>query len=145
LARSIEVHGEEISQSTIRHIRQDAEVPGIAKLSDRQLHEWASGILTGLQSWLIEGADQNVVGQFQNLGRLRFEKSIPLHESIRCLHAFKRQILDFTRNRGFAQSAIEVYAQEELEHRVGLFFDWLVYYVVRGYEDARAHAARSAA
>jgi hypothetical protein len=37
-----------------------------------------------------------------------------------------------------------VYAQEELEQRVGQFFDALVYHVVRGYENASGRAYRVA-
>jgi hypothetical protein len=36
---------------------------------------------------------------------------------------------------------IELYAEEELEHRVGRFFDFMLYHVVRGYEAAMRRAA----
>jgi hypothetical protein len=36
---------------------------------------------------------------------------------------------------------VEVHAEEGLEHRLDRFFDWLVYHLVRGYEEALRKAA----
>jgi hypothetical protein len=82
--------------------------------------------------------------EYRDRGRLRFETSVNLYEVVRCLHILKLKILEFVRNRGFAQSSIEIYAQEEIEHYVGLFFDWALYNIVRGYEEAQHTAARLA-
>jgi hypothetical protein len=38
-------------------------------------------------------------------------------------------------------SYVDLYAEEELEHRVGRFFDDLVVHLVRGYEAAWQHGA----
>jgi hypothetical protein len=40
---------------------------------------------------------------------------------------------------------MQLYAEEELEHRVGRFFDILVYHLVKGYESALRTSARVAA
>ena len=56
------------------------------------------------------------------------------------MHLIKDKMLDFIRSRGFAANALEIYAEEELEHRVGKFFDNLTYHMVHGYESALKHA-----
>ena len=145
LARSIEEHREEIATDTIRHIRQDKEVPHMVKISDQDLRDWVGGILSILPTWPGEAWDAKASERFQNLGKRRFEFAIPLHEAVRCLLIMKQQVFDYARSRGFAQNAMEIYAQEELEHHMGRLFDRLVYHVVRGYEEAREVAARSAA
>ena len=66
---------------------------------------------------------------------------MPLHETVRSVQILKDQMLDFVREQGVAQSSVELYAEEELEHRAGLFFDDLIYHLVRGYEGALRKAA----
>jgi len=140
LVRSIEAHWEEIALTTARRIRQDADVSHMASLTDPELRDWVHNILTLLPSWPSAKLNETITEKFQESGRRRFENSIPLPEAVRCLQILKHVVFDFTRSRGFAQNAIEVYEQEELEHGFGLLFDRLEYAVVRGYEEARSLA-----
>ena len=141
LLQSINDHWEEIARGVIRRIRNERDAPNMQKLSDREFESWAHGILEALLSKALAGADESGAVEYQALGRLRFETSVNLYEVVRCLHLLKLTIIEFARNRGFAQNAIELYAQEEFEHYVGFFFDWVLYNVVRGYEKAQQHAA----
>jgi len=34
------------------------------------------------------------------------------------------------------QTSVDVYAEEELQHQLGRFFDLMMYYLARGYEHA---------
>lgn len=140
LMQSIEDHWEEIAAGTIRRI-QEEDVPRMQKLPESELQRWAHGILKALRSWPPAGEDENLENQYKGLGRLRFEKSVPMYEVIRCLHILKLNIIEFARDHEFGQTPLAIYAHEEMEHRIGLFFDWLLYNIVRGYEEARRQAA----
>ncbi|HXI39320.1 MAG TPA: hypothetical protein VNH19_13080 [Candidatus Limnocylindrales bacterium] len=142
LIQSIEDHWEEIAAEAIRRIRKEEDVPHIQKLSDVELQRWARDILNALQRKALGNDDETLAREYQGLGRLRFETSVNLYEVVRCLHILKIKIIEFVRNRGFAQNSMEIYAQEELEHCIGLFFDWVLYNIVRGYEDAQQCSAR---
>lgn len=142
LIQSIENHWEEIAAAAIRRIRKEEHVPHIQKLSDVELQNWAHDILNALQWKALGNDDKTLTSEYQELGRLRFETSVNLYEVVRCLHILKIKIIEFVRNRGFAQNSMEVYAQEELEHCIGLFFDWALYNIVRGYEEAQQRAAQ---
>ena len=111
------------------------------KLSDPDLLNWAREILVALKSWTLAGEDERLAIQYNELGRVRFENSVPLYEVVRCLHILKLRVTGFVRDHAFAQNALELYAQEELGHNIGLFFDWLLYTIARGYEEARQRAA----
>jgi hypothetical protein len=60
-------------------------------------------------------------------------------------------MMDFVQEQGLRNDSVEfyvelysyvdLYAEEELEHRVGRFFDDLVVHLVRGYEAAWQHGA----
>ncbi len=46
------------------------------------------------------------------------------------------ELRERARDHGLCQTTVELYAEEELLYAVNLFFDRLVYHVVRGYERA---------
>ena len=52
------------------------------------------------------------------------------------LHILKDEIVSFIHERGLPMTAVQLYAEEELEQRIGRFLDECVYRVVRGYERA---------
>ena len=140
LIHLIETHREDIATGAILRIRDDKDVPHMQKLSDLELVHWARGILVALTSWVLAGDDKRLLIPYNELGRVRFENSVPLYEVVRCLHILKCRVSGLIRDQAFAQNALELYAQEELEHHVGLFFDRLLYTIARGYEEARQRA-----
>ena len=79
------------------------------------------------------------------MGRLRFEQSVPLHEAVHTLCLTKGTVIDFIEEQGIPRDSIGLYAEEELEHRLGKFFDQLIIHLVLGYEGAWRRAVRAAA
>ena len=63
------------------------------KLSDPDLLNWARGILVALKSWTLAGEDERLAIQYNELGRVRFENSVPLYEVVRCLHILKFRVI----------------------------------------------------
>jgi hypothetical protein len=141
----IEHHWEGIASTTIRKLRQDRAFDHIAGLPDSELLEWGEGILRNLSRWTLEGREAEVAERYECLGRLRFQEEVPLHEAVRGLQVLKDVMLEYVRNQGIGHTTVEIYAEEELEHRVGKFFDCLVYHLVLGYENALRKAAHMAA
>jgi hypothetical protein len=141
LIEQIESHWEPITARVLCDIRCERELEHIARLPESELAEWGRSILKNFGHWL-EGQDDDLGRRYETLGKLRYEEGVPLHEAVHGLHLLKQRILDFVRAQGFAQTTVEIYAEEELEYRVGRFFDWLVWHLVRGYEAALRSAAR---
>ena len=81
--------------------------------------------------------------RYRALGSARFEESIPLHEAVLRLLLLKDSIIEFVYEQGLPMTALDLYTQEELEHRISRFFDIAVYNIVCGYEEALHEAARS--
>ncbi len=95
-----------------------------------------------LGHWLSVSKQEELARRFERIGVLRFEESIPLAEVVLCYVIVKDRILEFVRGQGIGQTTVEVYAEEELEHSVGRFFDSMIYHIVCGYEAALSEAAR---
>lgn len=134
LIAMIEDHWESISARVLHQVRNDPELLHVRKLPESDLHDWGREIVTHLGHWLIT-SEREVARRFEQIGRTRYQQLVPLHECVHGLHIVKNAILSFVRDQGLGQTTVEVYAEEELEHHVGLFFDCLIHYLVRGYEE----------
>ena len=140
LITMIENHWEQITTEVIDNIRTDPVLRVISGLPFHELEVWGRTLVKNMGDWL-SGSSAEIGIEYETIGRKRFAAGIPLSESVHALHLLKDKMLDFVRNRGFAGSTIEIYAEEELEHRVGKFFDNLTYHLVHGYENAMKHSA----
>ena len=144
LIQLIEAHQEQIAANVIQEIRKHPDLAGMRKLSDVELRERGQQILEHLGHWL-SGHEQEIEQRYEILGKARFEESVPLHESVRALAIIKDKMIDFVHDQGLAKTSVDLYAEEELERRVGRFFDTLTIHMVRGYETAWRRAAHAVA
>ena len=145
LIHLVEAHQEQIAANVIREIRHHPDLPHFHKLPDAELRERGQQILENLGHWLSASHEAEIEQRYEALGKLRFEESIPLHESVRALAIIKDKMIDFVHEQGLTKTSVELYAEEELERRVGHFFDTLTIHMVRGYETAWRRAAHATA
>lgn len=145
LIQLIEDHWDPITTRTLREIRHDARLRHVGGLPEGELRERARDILEHLGHWLGVSKEDELAGRFERVGAVRFQEGIPLAEVVLSYLIIKDRMLEFVRGQGIAQNTLELYAEEELEHCVGRFFDSLMYHMVRGYEQALSHAAMAAA
>lgn len=143
LIHQIEAHQEQIATNVIREIRHHPDMPHFHKLPDAELRERGQLILEHLDHWLSAGHEAEIEQRYEALGRTRYDENIPLHESVRALAITKNKMIDYVREQGLSKTALDLYAEEELERRVGRFFDTLTIHLVRGYETAWRKAAHA--
>ena len=141
LVHLIETHGEEILDRVILQIRREPEMTHMRTLLDSQLREYGQDLLHNLGHWLQTPNEDDVARRYERLGRARFEEDVPLHESVHALCLVREKVLDFVEEHIASKNAVELYAEEELDRRLGRFFDLLTVYLVRGYERAWRRAA----
>lgn len=141
LVHVIEVNSDRILGSVVHEIRQIPELIHLRSLPDQELRDWGQHILENLGHWMAAGSEAEVIRNYEKLGRIRFEESIPLHEAVQALLLLKEKMIDFVQDQAIAKTSVQLYAEEELEHRVGRFFDVVVCSLVRGYENAMRRAA----
>jgi hypothetical protein len=144
LVHLIEEHWEEIASSAVAEMRLHADLAVLAKRPEAELKQWCREILSNFGYWLSATKAEELKRRYEILGRVRFEESIPLHEAVLRFFILKEKIIDFVHQQGFAPTSMHLYAEEELEHLTGRFFDAMVYNVVRGYENAMRVAQRVA-
>ncbi len=137
----IETHGDQILTRVVDQIRREPEMTHIKQLLDSELRMWGQDLLENLGHWLTAGSQEDLAHRYERLGKLRFEQDIPLHESVRGVCLIRQKTLDFVEEHVASNSSVELYAEEELERRLGRFFDLLITHLVRGYERALRRAA----
>ena len=138
----IESHEEEIAASITRSIRRHPELGHLGGLPEAELGERAREILKNLGYWLAHGKEEELAHEYEGIGRARFEESVPLRESVRGLCLIKDKMIDFVDEQGFDNDCLTLYAEEQLERRVGRFFDLLVIHMASGYETAWRRGVR---
>jgi hypothetical protein len=144
LIHLIETHHKEITERVLREMGRRQDLPHIRRLPEAELRERGRTIIEHLGEWLV-GNEEEMGKRQQAVGRLRFEQSVPLSESVHVLCLVKSTVIDFIEEQGIPLDTIGLYAEEELEHRLSKFFDQLIIHLVRGYEGAWRRALRAAA
>jgi hypothetical protein len=136
LVHLIETHWDRIIARVVEAIRREPELPHLRTLLDSELRQWGDDLLRNLGHWLTVGSPDDLARRYERLGRLRFEQEIPLHESVRGLCLLRQKTMEYVEEHIASNSSVELFAEEELERRLGHFFDLLLVHLVRGYEAA---------
>jgi hypothetical protein len=144
LIHLIEAHSEQIIGRVLHDIRHDPELSRMRSLPEAELREWGQNILEKLGHWLALGHEEELARHYEKLGQVRFEEGVPLAEAARALCLLKDKTVDFVKEQVVAQNIVELYAEEELERRMGHFFDVLAVHLIRGYEEAWRRVAQEA-
>ena len=134
LIHVIETHQQEITDRLIRDMNRHPELNHLRQLPEAELRERSKNLLENLGYWLAEGNEEEIGRKYEGIGKARFDEDVPLNESVHALFLIKEKMIDYIGEQGFPPDTLELYAEEELERRVGRFFDLLVLRMIRGYE-----------
>ncbi|MFZ5925974.1 MAG: RsbRD N-terminal domain-containing protein [Acidobacteriota bacterium] len=141
LVHQIEDHWEAITARFLRRLRLQQSLPHISWMPESEITENCRKLLRNLGHWLVSSSEGEIAAFYEKVGRDRYAQGIPLSESIRAVQLLKEAALDYIRDEAFVQTSVDLYAEEELELQLGRFFDLLIFYLVRGYEQACGMAA----
>jgi hypothetical protein len=141
LVHLIETHWDGITRRVLDQIHREPEMSHTRAIVESELRDRAEILLQNLGHWLSAGEDERLATAYEQLGRLRQEEGVPLHEAIRALCIVREKMLDFVEEHIDSKTSLELYAEEELERRLSRFFDLLVIHMAKGYERAMRRAA----
>lgn len=143
LVHLIEMNGDQIIDRVAAQLRREPEITHSKSIQDQELYGLGQDLLHHLGDWLSAGDAHGLSQRYERFGRHCFEQGIPLHEAFRGMSLLREKMLDLAQEQMISNSSIELYAEEELERRLGRFFDRLAFYLVKGFEEAaRKPAAR---
>ena len=139
LVQAIEDHADKITDRVVREHRLDRRLTHLVHLPESEIRHRCEEILRRLGHWLAESSEEEIARHFEAIGRMRAREEVPLEEVVHGLQVLKARMFDYIRDQGMV-TTMELYAEEELEHQAGVFFDDAVYHLVRGYQHVREEA-----
>jgi len=144
LVHLIETHGQAIVNRVAEQISHEPDMIHVRAVLGSELAEWREEFLRNFGHWLAAGNEETVAHRYQHIGQQRCEQHVPLHECVHGLCLLRAKMLDFVEEQVLTKNSMELYAEEELDRRVGRFFDLLMINLVRGYERALRLSAAAA-
>jgi hypothetical protein len=141
LVHLIESNGEQIIDRVAAQIRRQPEMTHAKSVQDYELRGLGQDLLSHLGDWLSSGNDNDLARRYERLGTQCFQQGIPLHEALRGMSLLREKMIDLAQEHMISNSSIELYAEEELERRLGWFFDLLAIHMAKGFEQAVRHTA----
>src|SRR5215831_1804015 len=121
----IESHGGEILNRVIEEIRRMPEMAQIRTLLEPEIREWREDLLENLGHWLRAANERDLAHRYEENGKRRCDEGLPLHECVHALCLVREKMLDYVEDHIPDKDTMELYAEEELERRLGRFFDLL--------------------
>lgn len=137
LVKLIEDNADELSQRLVHDLLSREETKGYRTISEDLVRDRVRDVYSKLGSWLEteKHASGEIRKVYTELGKKRFREGIPLHEVILAFMLIKRHLWLYVQEKQFFDSAYELYQALELNNRVVLFFDRVIYFVTMGYEE----------
>jgi len=145
LVHLIESHWEDVVSRVITEIHRDPQLTHFRSAVEADMRESGRILLQDLGHWLGAGNKDEIAQHYEHLGSLRFQDGMPLHEAVRVVALVRERVLDFVEEQLDAKTALALYEEEELDRRLGRFFDLLTIHMVKGYEEAMRREFRAPA
>lgn len=134
LVKIIEEHADELTRGTVKKLQSSPRTRSYSRLPHDELYYRVHEVYQNLDRWLWDKTDHVIQAWYNQLGKKRFDEEIPLGEVLWGLVLTKYHLLDYLRASAPADSAMELYRQQEFDRLIGQFFDRAVCYAAEGYE-----------
>ncbi|MBI2819480.1 MAG: hypothetical protein HYX73_05830 [Acidobacteria bacterium] len=141
LIQMIQDHADELMSGLIGKLKTHPRTPAYRRFSDTEIHERLYTVYKELGAWMVGKPEDEIRQHYEGLGLRRYRESTPLYEVTYAAILTKNHLLEYIRTRGLAGTALEIYAEQELSHKINQFFDNAIYYTTKGYEKAAGSEA----
>ena len=151
LVELIEMHSSRLTKDVAEDLATNPRTPGFRTVPREELEQRVFQIVHHLGNWIGEARSATVEAEFGEWGRRRFDQGIPISEIVYAIIVLKQHLRRYIRDNGLVDAAfprtesdyvlpMHLYSLQDLNARVGEFFDEALYHLTRGYE----HQARIA-
>jgi uncharacterized small protein (DUF1192 family) len=145
LLQLIQAHAGSLTSDVIKDLRTNDRTPSLHRLGAPELDSRVAALFWNLGQWIGSADEAAVRREYEEMGRIRFAEGIPISELVYALLLTKQHLRRYIRDHGLVDFAgdrvvpdellpLELYSIQELNYRVGEFFDRALYHLARGYE-----------
>jgi hypothetical protein len=141
----IEIHANRLSADAAQDLATNPRTPGFRHVSRQELEHRVFQIFHHLGNWIGDPKSEKVEAEFSDWGKLRFEQGMPVSEIVYAIIVLKQHLRRYIHDNGLVEAAfprtesdyvlpMHLYSLQDLNTRIGEFFDEALYYLARGYE-----------
>jgi hypothetical protein len=153
LLQLIQAHAGPLSREVVDDLMTNERTPTFRRLNAGDVETRVSALFYGLGKWIGNADEDAVRHEYEEMGRVRFSQGVPLSELVYALLIMKSHLRGYIREHGLVDFAgdrvapqellpLELHSIQEINYRVGEFFDRALYHLARGYEAEALDAAR---
>lgn len=156
LIELIEIHANRLTTDVATDLATNPRTPGFRALLREDLEQRVFQLFHHLGNWIGSPKSERVEAEFSEWGRRRFGQGIPLSEVVYAIIILKQHLRRYIQDNGLVEAAfpgtendyvlpMHLHSLQDLNARVGEFFDEALYYLARGYEaEAKLNATSRA-
>ena len=145
LVELIEIHASRLTTDVTQDIATNPRTSGFRSVSREELEQRVFQVLHHLGNWIGDPKSARVEAEFAEWGSRRFDQGIPVSEIVYAIIVLKQHLRRYIRDNGLVDAAfsraehddvlpLHLYSLQDLNARVGQFFDEALYCLARGYE-----------
>jgi hypothetical protein len=147
LVELIEIHAGRLTKDVAQDLATNPRTQGFRAVSRQELEQRVFQIFHHLGNWIGDAKSVTVEAEFSDWGSRRFNQGIPISEIVYAIIVLKQHLRRYIRDNGLVEAAfpsteseyvlpMHLHSLQELNARVGEFFDEALYHLARGYERA---------
>jgi hypothetical protein len=147
LIELIEIHANRLTSDVARDLVANERTRGFRAVPQEDLAQRIFQIVHHLGTWIGDPKAVRVQAEFAEWGRRRFDQRIPLSEIVYAIIIIKQHLRRYIRDNGLVDAAfprvereyilpMHLHSLQDLNTRVGEFFDEALYHLACGYEAA---------
>ena len=145
LIELIESQAAHLASDTARDLMTNERTPAFRAASQHALEERVFQIFHELGNWMGDPGNLRVRKEFEEWGHLRFAQGIPLNQIVYAIILIKQHLQRYIADHGLLDASfppverdyvlpMHLHSLQDLNTRVGQFFDEAMYHLARGYE-----------
>jgi hypothetical protein len=150
LVELIEIHAGRLTNDVAQDLLTNPRTPGFRTVSRQDLEQRVFQILHHLGDWIGDARSARVEAEFSEWGGRRFAQGIAIGEIVYAIIVLKQHLRRYIRDNGLVDAAfprtdgeyvlpMHLHSLQDLNTRVGEFFDEALYHLARGYERPADH------
>lgn len=137
LVRLIEAHSDALAGSLLQKV-QASEFTSTyySKVPSAELRDRVYEIYRHLGAWLLGKTEMDIGQRYNDIGRRRYQQTVPLSELIWAITLTKENLWEFLKKETVLDRPVEVFGEMEMLQLLEQFFDRAIFYAAQGYERA---------
>ena len=142
LVNLIELNADDLTQQWLQIVRSDPNTLTYHAFDAQILYDRVYNVYSQLGKWISrETTKEDIASAYTALGAKRRTEGFSLAEVILALIMSRRILWSKIQEDGFLDTALDLHMAQGLRNRIAQFFDRATYFIIVGYEGARAAAA----